>query len=194
MKADAQIQTASMREKTENMRQRKRKAALAAGLIFLLMLSVAYSLGRLLGKRSPDSQSAGIVDLASGAVMIDLERAVELPDGPPTLWGMADHLEGGCVFVTQLPSLDQIMAQEFVELGPTYEVLVTNQTIVYKDVTSGPAVNGVLQEKVTIGDTDEIERGNLIKVWGEKRGDRIVAEILKYDNHTQLVTPWGPIN
>ena len=169
------------------------KATLAVVFFLSMILVGIFGISRMLD-RSQENRSAGIVDAAGGVTQTDLKHAEELPARPPTLWGMVDHTDGNSVYVIQLPPLDQIIAQKGADLGPTYEVVVTHQTVLYKDVTSGPAIDGIVYEKVAPGELEEIENGNLVKVWGEKRGDRIVAEIFKYDNHTQLVTPSGPIN
>ncbi|NIM92584.1 MAG: hypothetical protein GTO18_02570 [Anaerolineales bacterium] len=181
-------------EKPETSISNRLKIVVVVSFIFFLLLASAYAIGGLMGDRPPDAPSAGIVDAASGYTVSSLENAEELPDSAPTLWGLVDHHDGNSILVKQLPELDQIIEQASVEFGATFEVVITKRTILYKDVTSGPARNGVVQEEVAPGDADEIEEGNIIKVWGEKRGDRIVAEILKYDNHTQIVLPSGPIN
>jgi hypothetical protein len=65
-----------------------------------------------------------------------------------------------------------------------------NNSLVYKDVPlTDPPVDGVYQQKVVSGSVDEIEGGHLISVWGEQRGDRILTEVLCYNNHSEIVLP-----
>jgi hypothetical protein len=150
------------------------------------------------GKGSSEQEGGlrGMVDAAASgdAVIIYLETAEELPDNPSTIFGIVDYCQDNSVFVTQLPPLDQIVEQGTAEKGPLVEVVVVKDTIVYKDVTNGSARNGVVKGEVAPGSVDEIEGGNLIQVWGDQRGDRIVADVLAYNNHSQLVLPSGPVN
>jgi hypothetical protein len=131
---------------------------------------------------------------SGGGTRIELVPANVLPDDPSTIFGIVDHCQDNSIFVTQLPSLDQIKATGTAETGPIVEIVVVNDTWIYKDVTSGEAENGVIKEKVAPGSVDEIEAGNLISIWGEQSGDRIVAEVVKYNNHSQLILPSGPVN
>lgn len=138
----------------------------------------------------------GMVDSAAsgGATIIGINSSEILPATPSTLFGIVDHCQDNSIFITQLPSLDQIKSTGTAEKGPVVEVVVVNHTMIYKDVTSGEVKDGAVQEKVAPGQVDEIESGNLINVWGEQRGDRIVAEVVKYNTHSQLILPSGPVN
>jgi hypothetical protein len=137
-----------------------------------------------------------MIDTAAqgGATINELNPSEVLPESPSTLFGIVDHCQDNSIFVTQLPPLDQIIASGTAEKGPIVEIVVLNDTLIYKDITSGDVENGAAQEKVALGSVEEIEEGNLISVWGEQRGDRIMADVVKYNNHSQLVLPSGPVN
>ena len=137
-----------------------------------------------------------MVDTAAsgGATIIGINPSEILPGSPSTVFGIVDHCQDNSIFVTPLPSLDQIKITGIAEKGPLVEIVVVNGTMIYKDVTSGEVQDGAVQEKVAPGSVDEIGSGNLINVWGEQRGDRIVAEVVKYNNHSQLILPSGPVN
>lgn len=176
-------------------KQRVSRVVLKLGLLIFLFGSIFLTgCGKERGEESEGLR--GMVDTAAsgGANTIGLNPAEVLPDGPSTIFGVVDHYEDKSIFVTQLPSLDTIIATGNVEKGPIVEILVVNDTIIYRDVTSGEVVNGVVQEEVAPGSVDDIEKGSLINVWGEQRGDRIVAEVVKYNNHSQLILPSGPVN
>ena len=71
--------------------------------------------------------------------------------------------------------------------GPDVEIVVTGDTLIYKDVTDFGAQNQTesgertIQQLVRPVDSiEEIGENNEIEVWGEKRGDRIVATVLVF--------------
>jgi hypothetical protein len=69
--------------------------------------------------------------------------------------------------------------------GPLVEVVTTPNTKIYKDVTD---LNNVpshtkVQQKVVPGSLDEISQTSLINAWGKKTGDRLVADLLLYNNN-----------
>ena len=63
-------------------------------------------------------------------------------------------------------------------------MVVTSETIVYKDVTAdsfgGRLTSGTVQQKVKPASADEIGEDTVATAWGEKRGDRLVARVLVY--------------
>jgi hypothetical protein len=70
--------------------------------------------------------------------------------------------------------------------GIKVEVVVTGSTLIYKDVTQIPApVNGEihdLQQAAEEGTLDEVNPESFLTIWGRKRGDRIIADVLFYSN------------
>lgn len=71
--------------------------------------------------------------------------------------------------------------------GPELEVVLTRDTQLYRDVTdvAGQAPNEsgevtILQELRPVTDASEIEPQMEVQVWGERRGDRIVADVLVF--------------
>jgi hypothetical protein len=167
---------------------------LLVGVSLVVVLGAAYVLGRYIRGDGSHGESSTIVDMAGGVTITQLEVAEELPKTQPAIWGMVDRIQDNSVFVTQLPPLEQIAAQKSVDFGPTIEVVVTNKTIIYEVPPSNTPTNGVVHEKVIPGSVDEIGESHLVSVWGERRGDRIVADVLKYNTHTKIVLPSGPIN
>jgi hypothetical protein len=165
-------------------------ARLLGGIVLLLAFVFLASCGKSRGGLKDMVDTAA----SDGATVIELNPAEVLPDSPSTIFGIVDHWLDNSIFITQLPSLDQIIATGTAEKGPIVEIVVVKDTLIYKVVTSNDVENGVLQEKLAPGSVDEIGAGNLISVWGEQRGDRIVAEVVKYNNHSQLILPSGPVN
>ena len=71
--------------------------------------------------------------------------------------------------------------------GPELEVVLTRDTRLYRDVTGvagqRPDESGevtITQELRPATASDEIEAQMEVQVWGERRGDRIVAEVLVF--------------
>jgi hypothetical protein len=172
-------------------RGKVRIAGLRNGLSVLLLMLTFLAACAKEGKGIKD-----MVDVATsgGATVIGLKSAEVLPDDPTTLFGIVDHCQDNSIYVTQLPSLDQIMVTGSAEKGPIVEVVVVKDTWIYESMTTGEKENGTIEEIVAPGSVDEIESGSLISIWGEQRGERIVATVVKYNNHSQLILPSGPVN
>ena len=69
--------------------------------------------------------------------------------------------------------------------GPELEVLLTRDTLLYRDVTDiagqMPDESGevtIMQEIRPVTDSSQIQEQMEVEVWGERRGDRIVAEVV----------------
>ncbi len=78
--------------------------------------------------------------------------------------------------------------------GPMVEVVVTNNTKVYRDDTFQNIIdlpsNGTkIQQKVVSGSLDEIGQNSVINAWGKKTGDRLIADVLLYNNPVLMTAP-----
>lgn len=178
----------------ERGKSRRLSMILLVGFALVLLAGGAYLLGRqLIGGESVGGSST-LIDSTVGMVVNQLEAAEELPVYEPSVQGIVDHVMDNSIYVKLLPPLEQIVAQMAVEYGPTVEVVVTGETIVYEVLPSGAPVDGVVQEIVAAGSVQEIGSSHLITIWGEERGDRIVADVLKYNSHAKIVLPSGPVN
>jgi hypothetical protein len=71
--------------------------------------------------------------------------------------------------------------------GPMVEVIVTNNTKIYRDDTfqNEPDLpsGSKIQQKVVPGSLDEIGQTSMINAWGKQTGDRLVADLLLYNNN-----------
>ena len=161
-----------------------KKPVLIGGIVvFLLLLGgAAFVGGRLLSGegRSPDRV---------------ILPARELPQTPPDMNGIFDHLKDNSLFVgtgniTGGKKVD-ISGNGHVTLshdGPVVEVVVTAQTKIYKDTTARQyngrlPDQGEIQMVVEPGTMDEIGASGsttMITVWGRKTGDRYIADVLVY--------------
>ena len=69
--------------------------------------------------------------------------------------------------------------------GPKVEVVITNETIIYRDATEMPPPSDVnetqvIQQVVEEGTLDDLTSDSMIMVWGRKNGDRIIADMIMY--------------
>jgi hypothetical protein len=72
--------------------------------------------------------------------------------------------------------------------GPKLEVVVTNQTKIYRDATDmgEPPTSGnqtiTVQQVVEPGTLDDLKSQTMVMIWGRKNGDRIIADVISYSN------------
>lgn len=117
-----------------------------------------------------------------------LKRAPELPQTLVDVEGVFDHRQDNKIFVGTGGMTTVVQpggAPQTSHDGPTVEVLVTNETKIYKDVTmnqfSGPPPEGQqVQQVVQPGSLDEVGQGSMLTMWGTKSGDQITASVLVY--------------
>jgi hypothetical protein len=170
-------------------------------LVLLFLLAAAFMGGRLLAPEqetavplSGVAQSEGLADLAlpsgdspEGAQTFSqpmLEAAPDMPAGPPEAQGLYigrtdDMLTIGTGSVTAMISTDPDAVPEFNYDGVAVGVLVTNQTKLYQDVTEfALGQSTVQQELVQLETLDDLQDNTLIQVWGQRDGDRIIAEVI----------------
>jgi hypothetical protein len=168
-------------------------------LLVVLLGCAAYIGGRLLNGEGIPGTSAGGVDSSDH----NFQPAKELPQTPPDLGKeIFDHRQDNSIFVgtgqIQMsakmdPQTGQVQTFSS-HSGPVVEVVVTAQTIIYKDTTmqqynGQPPQGQTIQQVVEPGSLDEIGQSSSITVWGRKTGDRYIADILVYTNQAFVPKP-----
>jgi hypothetical protein len=154
-------------------------------VLVVVLAGAAFVGARLLtGQGLPGQASPG----ARGS--IQRIPAKELPQTLADAEGIFDHRKDNSIFVgtgqvRKKPQTDQRgdVTVSLTHDGPTVEVVVSHQTILYKDVTvQPPRGSGTItfQQVVEPGSLDEIGENCLITAWGKKMGDRIIADVLVY--------------
>jgi hypothetical protein len=124
-------------------------------------------------------------------VQPDIQPAKELPQTPADARGVFDHRKDNSLFVGTGVVLRTVQQDQGGNVtsssthdGPTVEVVVTPQTIVYSDVTNrqfnGQPPSGKIQQVVEQGSLDEIGKDSTLRAWGKKTGDRIIADVIVY--------------
>lgn len=197
------VQTAEPQKKS------RREALWIAGIagVIVLLGAAAYMGVRmgLLGNLSGQgSQPGEIPPGANGmGIKFNVTPAPELPTTPPDLIGIISRRDGGSLFVNQVMGTDAPVMEssgpvgggaasgssiKTPETGPEVEVVITKETKVYKDVTSFPEpsqmgqveVHNLQQKLEPVDSLDDIKADASLRVWGEKRGDRVIAQVVLY--------------
>lgn len=159
------------------------------------------------GNNNNGGQSAGRViqsiaienDGAPVAVQTTILPAPELPDEPSAAFGVLVSREDdklivgtGNIELDVNIEVDPATGKETASFipttdGPQLEVVLTADTVVYKDVTDLSLQPGQesgereVVQAVRQVDSNEGVTGSLeIEVWGEKRGDRIIASLVVF--------------
>lgn len=185
----------------------RRLAFIIIGIVAVSLLAGAAFIGaRLLSSPAEEVGGSGnqVVIMggkgSGGPVQIDLEfqSAPELPPTPPEVAGVFDRREDNSIFV----GTGAIMVNMEVDgrtgekqlntsyTGAVVEVVVTRETTLYYDETKIPSPTGLsggkqtVQQVVTPVDSlQELDFNNEnieIQAWGERRGDRLVAQVFVY--------------
>jgi hypothetical protein len=131
---------------------------------------------------------------------LDVKPAQELPASRPDEAGIFVERKDNSVFIGtgevtvmakaepgQEPQVDTNFT------GPKVEVVISGNTVVYKDTTQlDPEDPGAqVQQTVELGTIDEITEQSSISVWGRKAGDRIIADVIVFSSPFMIRAP-GP--
>ena len=86
---------------------------------------------------------------------------------------------------------EPVMEADYV--GDKVEVVISNDTTIYRDVTPmGPEnANKAVQQIVELSTIDDISPQSSITVWGRKVGDRIIADIIVFSSPFMMKAPAG---
>jgi len=163
-------------------------------ILFAVLAGAAYVGGQLLdGQRQGFNPLVGASNggKSGGGLYLTVVPAKEIPTEAPLEIGSFVKRTDNSIFIGN--NSKQIRVQPANEGGAAaiitpasaVEVVITNNTKIYCDVTSRqfntPPQNGqVVQQVVERGRVDEIGEGSTIQVWGQKDGDRIIADVLLY--------------
>ncbi len=129
---------------------------------------------------------------------LDIEPARELPAGQPDEIGMFVERKDNSVFIGtgeinviveakpgEAPQADSNFS------GPKVEVVISPDTIIYRDTTELDPENpgAKIQQTVEVSTIDEITEQSSISVWGRKAGDRVIADVIVFSTPFMMFAP-----
>jgi hypothetical protein len=180
----------------------KKPILIIGGAIALIVLLVAAAFvgGKLLGGGSLQiGGGGGPISLSSNngnrSVQFSphIKPAAQLPQTQPDASGIFDHRQNNSVFIDTGKVQVQVQpgpngsVGSSTHSGPTIEVVVTNRTLLYRDATmdqyNGKALpNGspTIQQVLEPGTLDDLGQGSMLTAWGQKTGNRFIADVLVY--------------
>ena len=177
-----------------------RKSALpyiiGAGLVILLAAAAFMAVRYFVQPKNAAGNNSGGPSLSIGGgpgggepqtFKLDIKPAEELPATRPDEVGMFVERKDNSIFIGtgevtisakaepgQEPQVDANFT------GPKVEVVISADTVVYKDTTEFDPEDpeAQVQQTVELGTIDEITEQSSISVWGRKAGDRIIADVI----------------
>jgi hypothetical protein len=183
-----------------------KKLYLILAVVVVVVAGAAFIGGRLLnGQAGP----LGLLPFGNGngavSIAINMTPAPELPTTRPEATGTFVERKdntitvqtismkmgsGGGVVVEVGPGgdTDGPITSDMGGDGPKVEVVVTNETTIYRDATDlgEPPTSGnetiTVQQVVEPGTLDDLTTQSMVQVWGRKNGDRIIADMIVYSN------------
>jgi hypothetical protein len=187
--------------------QNKKLIFILGGLV-LVVGAAAFVAGRMLNGQVNPLRFFGLG--AKGDVMtvsIQMIPAEELPKTQPEVTGPFVERKDNTIVVASIsmksgggggvavgPSFGPGSRVD-VDSGPKVEVVVTNETIIYRETTEfkepSSSETQIIQQTVEESTLDELSSQSMVTVWGRKSGDRIIAEVLFYSNPVMFKRP-GP--
>jgi hypothetical protein len=158
---------------------------IASGLIILLALVTFVAVKYMNGAAGSPT---GDMELERGGNLIQSE---ELPEVEPQTMGVFSERNDNIIIVAPADGI-RIMVpdpnqqgepkMEADYVGDKVEVVISNDTTIYRDVTPMGPENAEkdIQQVVELSTIDEISPQSVITVWGRKAGDRILADVILF--------------
>ena len=132
---------------------------------------------------------------------LDIKPAEELPATQPNEMGMFVERKDNSIFIGTGEVNVMVQGQPGEEpqvdanfSGPKVEVVISADTVVYKDTTKLDPENpgAQVQQTVESSSIDEITEQSSITVWGRKAGDRIIADTIVFSTPFMIRAPGAP--
>lgn len=142
--------------------------------VLLIAVAAAFVGGKMLNGQTGPLGFLPRVDLTP----IAITPAPELPSRQPETTGTFVERNDNTLKI-QTVSIEMGNGEN---TGPIVEVVITNQTLIYRDITEVNKDATFDQQVVRVGALDELVNQSMVMVWGRKNGDRIIADVISYSN------------
>ncbi len=172
----------------------KKMIYIIAGLAGVIILAGgAFFAMRLMNNGQNAQEGGGGMKMSIGSsgpggsksFSIDLVPAPEVPAQEADARGLIKSLkddnfivQGGNNMIVAKNEDGEVSVQSD---GPSNEVVITKDTKIYRDVTFDthePSGDEKIQQVIEPMEAEEIEKNDMVNVWGSKRGDRLIADFI----------------
>jgi hypothetical protein len=186
----------------------QRKSALPyilGGVLIILLAAAAFIAVRYFNQpkgSSANGRDRNVISLSGPGgeqtFSLNVKPAKELPATQPETTGLFVERKDNSIFVGtgevnvivqakpgEAPKADSSFS------GPKVEVVISPDTVIYKDATElDPENPGTeVQQTVELSTIDEITQQSSITVWGRKVGDRVIADTIVFSTPFMIRAP-----
>jgi len=172
----------------------KKGAPVRVGIVLLVLIlgGAAFVGGQLLHGSPGKFQLPFNFPLGAGkhqGLQLQVLAAPEIPTSAPAAVGTFIQRQNTSIFIGNGKPVHFSSRGGSMTASSSYaseiEVVIAHDTKIYRDVTGGqftsPPQNGQrVQQVVQLSQIDQIGEGSTLQVWGEQKGDRIVAGVVLY--------------
>ena len=180
-----------MEAKNSNSNNKPLLKWIALIVLILVLVAAAFVGGQLLnGRVNPLGAEDEPGNDSSEPREIQVIPAAELPSLPPDGSGTFLRRQDNSIFlgvgndtgVSSSDSESPAVGESPNNAGAVLEVVVTSETAIYQEVPDQlqQSVPDEIQLEVVAGTLEDIGATSFIWVWGQKTGDRIIADVLLY--------------
>jgi hypothetical protein len=160
--------------------------AVVAGAAYLAVNLIASGRAGVNFRAAPPGSGGGLVLMKNGQrITLDLKPAPELPQRAPDVRGQLVEMKDNSLSVNTNATLEGAGgASAISQAGPTTEVVITQDTKIYRDSTfdalQPPPPDGNVQQKVEPYTLAQAAKDGVdtVTAWGTKRGERLVADVV----------------
>jgi hypothetical protein len=177
---------------------RNKKFYIILGITVLFVGAAAFIAGRMLNGKVGMVGLGGPYGGRASLSLEDITPAPELPAARADITGSFVERKDNTIVVQAVsfgPGVGGVSGDSPLDenSGIKVEIVVTGETMIYKDVTQLPApVNGEIhnvQQAAEEDTLDDLNSQTFITVWGRRSGDRIIADVLFYSNPQSIKKP-----
>ncbi len=123
----------------------------------------------------------------------ELKPAEELPQTEPETMGVVQERNDNSIIVGPASRISMMVPKpgsggepvmDVDYTGDKVEVVVSNETMIYRDTTEFDPENApdVVQQTVELSTIDDIAPQSVVTVWGRRAGDRIIADVIEFSS------------
>ena len=178
---------------------RKVRFGIAGVLMILLLAGAAYLGARMLNQRASGMGLQAVMGPVNGQggpvrreMRLNVKHAEEIPARKADVLGVVTEMGDNTISVGTDPVMTTSVSEggevatDLKINGQVTEVVITSDTQIYIDTTfknapdpeNMPGEDEEIQQTVEAADSSALEKDSTVLVWGQKRGDRVVAEVI----------------